>query len=71
MSFWAAAGGQWVRDSVNFQGAREETAGPWFGGTAELKLGPVVLGGGGFRGTPQPTGRGFAFERTGSEAFLV
>lgn len=67
VSFWAAAGGQWVRNTLIIQGAREETAGPWFGGTAELKLGPVVLGGRGFRGTLRPTGSGFAFDRTAGE----
>jgi len=66
-SFWAAAGGQWVRNTLIFQGAREETAGPWFGGAAELKVGPVVLGGRAFRGTLRPRGAGFAFTRTAGE----
>jgi len=66
-SVWAAAGGQWVRNTLIFQGVREETAGPWFGGTAELTLGPVVLGGAGFRGTLRPQGSAFAFDRTAGE----
>ncbi len=67
VSFSAAAGGQWVRNTLILQGVREETAGPWFGGAAELKLGPVVLGGRGFRGTLRQQGTAFAFDRTAGE----
>jgi hypothetical protein len=67
VSFSAAAAGEWVRNTLILQGVREETAGPWFGGSAELKLGPVVFGGRGLRGTLRPSGAGFAFNRTAGE----
>lgn len=67
VTFSATAGAQWVRNTLILQGIREETAGPWFGGMAELKVGPLVLGGRGFRGTLGPRGSGFAFDREAGE----
>ena len=67
VSVAGAVGGEWVRNTLILQGVHEETAGPWFGGMAEIRLGPVVLGGRGMTGTLKPQGSGFAFERDASE----
>lgn len=63
----ALVSGEWIRNALIFQGAREETAGLWFGGSAELKLGPVTLGGHGLRGNLGAVGSEFAFDRTAGE----
>lgn len=67
LSFSATAMAQWTQSRLMLLGTEESVSGPWVGGTAELKVGPVALGTTVLRGTLKPATPGSALQRDGGE----